>query len=104
MKRWLILQNWHIAALFLGLAASAALFAWTTFNLYGVAVANFNFIKQYGAMALFDGGLQQFVEICFDGFVSLLLFLLFKGCETEIVKRWRDLHDGDEKSDGTEQM
>jgi hypothetical protein len=99
MKRWLILQNWNIAALFLGLAASAALFAWTTFNLYGVAVANFNFITQYGAMALFDGGLQQFVEICFDGLVSLLLFLLFKGCETEIVRRWRGLHEPESSVD-----
>jgi hypothetical protein len=92
MRRWLILQTWHIATLFLGLGASAALFAWTTFNLYGVAMANFDLIRRYGAMALLDGGFRQFVEICFDGFVSLLLFLLFKGCETEIVRRWRGLH------------
>jgi hypothetical protein len=104
MKNWLVLQRWHIITLFLGLGVSAVLFAWTTFNLFGVAVANFNLIKQYGAMALFDGGFKQFAQICLDGFVSLLLFLMFKGCETEIVKRWRDLHEGTEKLDGTENM
>ena len=91
MKRFLILQNWHISALFAGLGLSAVFFTWTTFNLFGVAVANFRLIEQYGAMALVDGGFQQFVEICFDGLLALLLFLMFKGCETEITHRWRKL-------------
>jgi hypothetical protein len=104
MKRWLILQNWHITALIAGMGLSAVFLAWTSVNLFSMAVANLALIRQYGAMALADGGFAQFIEISFDAFVSLLTFLLFKGCETEIVKRWRDLHDGDEKSDGTEQM
>ncbi len=104
MKRWLILQNWHLAALLGAMALSAVGLAWMSFNLFGMAMANIRFITQYGAMALADGGLQQFLEICLYGFASLLLFLVFKGCETEIVKRWRDMYDGDEKSDGTEHM
>jgi hypothetical protein len=100
--RWLILQRWHILTLFAGLSVSAVLFAWTTFNLFSVAVANFRLISQFGAMALFDGGFQQFVEICFDALVSLALFLMFKGCETEIVSRWRGLHKPGEKADPSE--
>jgi putative effector of murein hydrolase LrgA (UPF0299 family) len=99
MKRYLTLQTWNIAALFIGLGVSAVLFAWTSFNLFGVAIANFKLIKQYGLMALWDGGFQQFVEISFDALVSMLLFLMFKGCETEIVKRWRDWHDGAKPDD-----
>jgi hypothetical protein len=99
MKRFLTLQRWHILALFAGLGISAVLFAWTTFNLFGVAIANFDLIKRYGVMALLDGGFLQFAEISFDALVSMLLFLLFKGCETEIVKRWRDWHDGSKPDD-----
>jgi hypothetical protein len=104
MKRWLILQNWHISALFVGLSMSTVLFAWTTFNLYNAASDNFHFIANYGVMGLTDGGLLQFLEICWNALASLLLFLLFKGCETEIVHRWRDLHDGEGKSDSTDHM
>jgi hypothetical protein len=87
----LILQNWHISALFIGLGLSATVFAWTTFNLYQIASSNFRFIADYGVMGLVDGGFLQFIEICFYAFVSLLLFLLFKGCESEIMERWRGL-------------
>ena len=104
MKRFLILQNWHISALIVVMGLSAVFLAWTSFNLFNTAVANIKLIRLYGAMALADGGFTQFIEISFDALVSLLTFLLFKGCETEIVKRWRDLHDGDGKSDGTEHM
>jgi hypothetical protein len=104
MKRWLILQNWNISALFIGLGLSAAIFAWTTFNLYQIASSNFRFISDYGVMGLVDGGFLQFLEICWHALLSLLTFLLFKGCETEIMKRWRDLHDGDGKSDSTDHI
>ena len=89
MKRWLILQTWHIASLFIGLSASTVLFAWTTFNLYNAANDNFHFIANYGLMGLLDGGLLQLLEICLYALASLALFMLFKGCETEIVQRWR---------------
>lgn len=91
MKQWLILQDWHIAALFIGLGSSAALFAWTTFNLYQVASNNLGFIAEYGLMGLRDGGLLQLLEIGWHSLLALLLFLLFKGCETEITHRWRKL-------------
>lgn len=89
MRRFLMLQHWHIAWLFAGLSVSAVLFAWTTVNLYQMASSNFRLITDYGFMGLVDGGLLQFLEICWHALVSLLMFLLFKGCETEIVHRWR---------------
>jgi hypothetical protein len=91
MRRFLIVQNWHVAWLFVGLSVSAVVFAWTTFNLYQIAISNFRFITDYGLMGLADGGFLQFLEICFHAISSLLLFLLFKGCETEIMARWRSI-------------
>ncbi len=95
MRRFLILQRWHSVWLFVGLGLSAVVFAWTTFNLYQIANSNFRFIADYGVMGLADGGLLQFLEICWHGLISLLMFLLFKGCETEIMDRWRGLQDKD---------
>jgi putative effector of murein hydrolase LrgA (UPF0299 family) len=88
-------QRWHIAMVFAGLSTSAVVFAWTTFNLYQIASSNFRFIANYGLMGLNDGGLLQFFEICFYALLSLLMFLLFKGCETEIMVRWRSLGKDD---------
>ena len=104
MKRWIILQNWPIAALIVTMGLSAVFLAWSSFNLFNAATANLALIARYGAMALLDGGLVQFAQICFNACVSLMLFLMFKGCETEIIKRWRDLNGAAEKSDGTEHM
>jgi hypothetical protein len=99
MKRLWVLQNWHISWLFIGLGLSSVLFAWTTFNLFNVASSNFRFIAEYGIMGLADGGFQQFIEISWNALVSLLLFLLFKGCETEIIHRWRSRHGPDSSVD-----
>lgn len=104
LKRLLTLQTWHITALFAGLGGSAALITWATFNLFGIAVANFWFIKRNGIMGLVDGGLLQLFEICLDGIAALLLFLLFKGCEVEIIARWRRLHPPDGTHDETEEF
>ncbi len=94
MRRFLVLQNWHMFWLFLGLSLSAVVFTWTTFNLYQIASSNLRFIADYGFMGLADGGFIQFLEICWNAVASLLLFLLFKGCETEIVHRWRKVGGG----------
>jgi hypothetical protein len=99
MARWITLQRWHIVALVFGLAISAVLFAWVTLNLFDVALANVRLIKQYGLMALVDGGLLQLSEILLEACISLLLFLMFKGCETEILHRWRNLHKKQEPNE-----
>ncbi len=92
IRRCLTLQNWHIAFLFASLGLSSVLFAWTTYNLFSVASSNLRFIKDYGVMGLVDGGFLQLLEICGNACAALLMFLLFKGCETEIVERWRNWH------------
>ncbi len=99
MKRLLVLQNWHVSVLFIGLGLSSVLFAWTTLNLFNVATSNFQFIAAYGLMGLADGGFLQFVEISWNALASLLLFLMFKGCETEIIHRWRRLGGTDSSVD-----
>jgi hypothetical protein len=99
MKRWLILQTWHGAALLLGLGTSAVVFAWTSFNLIDVALANARLIADYGVMGLLDGGLLQLAQITLNAALALLCFLMFKGCETEIIRRWRGWHGPDSSVD-----
>jgi hypothetical protein len=58
-----------------------------SFNLAYLFMENFRFISQYGAMAAFDGGILQFVELIFWGYLSLAFYLLFKCCVDGFLRR-----------------
>ncbi|MBA3908974.1 MAG: hypothetical protein C0524_03610 [Rhodobacter sp.] len=89
MRRWLLLSSYHWLVLLTALALSAALVAWISFGLINVAMANFEFLKRYGLMAVREGGLRQAVEIGARASLALLFYLLFKAIETELIQRWR---------------
>ncbi len=91
-KRWGDLQLWSIWTLIAGLGATIVLLAWSSYNLYFLAVANFRFIAAHGTMALVDGGLLQFMEILCFSMLSLALYLAFRGFDTEIIERWREIN------------
>ncbi|HEX2586255.1 MAG TPA: hypothetical protein VHL14_14100 [Steroidobacteraceae bacterium] len=55
-------------------------------NLVYLFHSNFEFILEYGVMALRDGGLIQFVELVLSGFVALAFYVLFKVCEKTLVE------------------
>jgi hypothetical protein len=42
--------------------------------------ANFNLIASYGAMAAFDGGILQFVQLAAWGYLAMVFYLLFEVC------------------------
>jgi hypothetical protein len=42
--------------------------------------ANFRLIETYGPMAALDGGLLQFFELAFWGYLGLACYVVFKGC------------------------
>jgi hypothetical protein len=88
--RWLQPSNYSAFSLFLIAGVFAGLFAWTSFNLLHLAMANFRFIGEYGQMAVMDGGAQQFLGILLYGYLSLAFYLSFKTCEVELVHRWRE--------------
>jgi hypothetical protein len=71
--------------LFMGIAAGG--FALCSFNLLYLFQANFNLIATYGAMAAFDGGVLQFVELAAWGYLALGCYVMFEGCLDGLLLR-----------------
>ena len=49
--------------------------------------ANFNLLFTYGAMAAFDGGILQFIELTAWGYLALACYVVFKGCLDGLLQR-----------------
>lgn len=65
---------------FLVLGVAAGGFALCSFNLLFLFQANLSLIANYGAMAAFDGGLLQFVQLTAWGYLALVFYVLFEVC------------------------
>ena len=71
--------------LVMGLAIGG--FALCSLNLFELFRSNFRLIETYGAMALFDGGLVQFVQLAGWGYLALAFYVVFKGCLDGLLQR-----------------
>lgn len=89
MRRWLFLSSYHWAALMIILALSATVLAWMSFGLINLAMANAEFLRRHGLMAVREGGLWQAAAIGARALLALLTYLVFKAVETELIQRWR---------------
>jgi hypothetical protein len=65
---------------FVTMGVAAGGFALCSFNLLFLFQANFSLIATYGAMAAFDGGILQFVQLTAWGYLALVFYLLFEVC------------------------
>jgi len=74
-----------LAFLLMGLAAGG--FALCSFNLLYLFQANYTLIATYGAMAAFDGGILQFIELTAWGYLALACYVLFEGCLDGLLQR-----------------
>ncbi len=74
-----------LAFLVMGLAAGG--FTLCSLNLLSLFQANLNLIATYGAMAAFDGGLVQFLELTAWGYLALAFYVVFKGCLDGLLHR-----------------
>lgn len=92
MRRWLVLQSYHVVVLILFIGACSIAFAWTTYGLVSIAMANVGFLRQWGVMAVMEGGLWQTLWLVLQAMVSLFSYLGFKGAEYELLHRWRTLN------------
>lgn len=90
MRRWVMLSEYHWAVLLALLGFFAALVAWISFGLINQAMANFDFVTDYGLLALREGGLLQLLGIGTRACVVLGAYLMFKAIETELIHRWRN--------------
>jgi len=93
MKRLFCISRYPGIVVF-GLAGlAAALFAYFTYNLLTVSMANLRFIREHGWVAITSGGLLQLLGIVATGAVALFNWLLFKACENELIDRYRRWQD-----------
>ncbi len=72
---------------FLGMGVAVGAFALCSFNLFSLFQANITLIATYGAMAAFDGGLIQFLQLTLWGYLALVFYVLFKGCLDGLLHR-----------------
>ena len=68
-------------------------FAFATFNLFEMSMANLRFLRQFGWVAVMEGGLVQLAEIIACAIAALLCYIGFKLCEAELVQRYRRWQD-----------
>lgn len=71
----------------------AAAFAFSTYNLFRLSMANLDFIQKYRLLAVQEGALRQSFEIAIGGALALFFFLGFKVCERELVTRYFNWQD-----------
>lgn len=77
----------HYGCTFLLMGASFFVFGVLSLNLIYVLKANIDLILEHGIMAVADGAGSQFLELMAYGYLSLAFFVVFKCCETILVKR-----------------
>jgi hypothetical protein len=72
---------------FLAMGVAAGGLALCSFNLLFLFQANFRLLFTYGAMAVFDGGVLQFVELTAWGYLALACYVVVEGCLDGLLKR-----------------
>ncbi len=80
----------------MGVAAGGL--ALCSFNLLFLFQANFNLLFTYGAMAAFDGGILQFIELTAGAISRSPATPVFKGCLDGLLQR---IHKGRETNAGS---
>ncbi|MCE5974836.1 hypothetical protein LZA78_15210 [Sinirhodobacter sp. WL0062] len=83
------ITRWPVALLFAGAGGAATLLSFASFNLFTMAMANFDLIGRAGLIAVQDGALLQLAEIVLFGAVSLGGWMIFKIFESELIHRYR---------------
>ena len=74
---------------FLIMGMALAGLALCSFNLLFLFQANSQLIFTYGAMAAFDGGLLQFIELTAWGYLAIACYVVAEGCLEGLLTRIR---------------
>ncbi len=93
MKRLVRISGYPGILVFLLAGLAAAIFAYSTFNLLSISMANLSFLREHGWVAITSGGLVQLLGILANGAVALACWLVFKACENELIERYRRWQD-----------
>ena len=74
---------------FLVMGMAVAGLALCSFNLLFLFQANYSLLFTYGAMAAFDGGLLQLIELTAWGYLALACFIVVETCREGLLARVR---------------
>jgi hypothetical protein len=74
---------------FLVMGMAAGGLALCSFNLLFMFQANYHLLFTYGAMAAFDGGLLQLIELTVWGYLGLACYVVVEGCLEGLLARVR---------------
>jgi hypothetical protein len=75
---------------FLVMGAAAGGLALCSFNLLYLFQANISLLWTYGAMAAFDGGILQLIELAAWGYLALACYVVVEGCLDGVLRRIRE--------------
>jgi hypothetical protein len=89
VKRFLKTSTYPWWVVFVAASGFATGLAYSSYNLFHLSMANLSFLREFGWLAVMNGGVLQFLENAAYGGVSLICFLGFKICETDLVLRYR---------------
>jgi hypothetical protein len=76
----------HRWATFIVMGLAFFVFGAGTVNLFMLFRTNVELVSEYGWQALEDGAFAQFVELFVTGYVSMLAYVVFKACESKLVR------------------
>lgn len=85
LLKCVLTSHWLLTLAVMCLCALA--FGLISLNLFAMLRANLDLISAHGAMALFDGALEQLVQLAVYGGLSVVVYVLFKACERVLVER-----------------
>ena len=74
---------------FVMLGVFGGLFGLTSADLAMLLNANIDYILANGAMGLMEGGLAQFLRLAATSYLSLVFYVLFKGCLYGLLGRFQ---------------
>lgn len=74
---------------FMMLGVFGGLFGLTSADLAMLLHANLGYILREGAMGVIEGGAEQFVRLVATSYLSLIFYVLFKGCLYGLLGRFQ---------------
>ena len=83
--RWLVTGHWLRTLSVMSI--SIIVFGILSSDIFFYFQENFHNIAAHGIMSLMDDNLTELITLLIQGFASLVLYIIFKACEKNLVER-----------------
>lgn len=95
LPAWALPRSYSTLTLLAALAVTSVGIAWISFNLIGMAMENADLLTHQGLMGAIDGGFVRLVVLIAKGAAVMFMYLVFRGAEQELLRRWTGTADRD---------